>query len=163
MNGPYDAAVEDEGQARNAMLKITITETQTEKRWVLQGQLVGPWVDEFRRCWKQKQQTVSTQKCVVDLNDVTFIDKSGERLLRAIGKKGAELVANGVYTKHVVERVKSPERCDVHKVAVLLFALLLVGPLNPGLRADSPRMAKKSVNASSLQCMPTEASAGVWS
>lgn len=163
MNGPYDAAVEEKGQARNAMLKITITETQTEKRWVLQGQLVGPWVDEFRRCWKQKQQTVSTQKCVVDLNDVTFIDKSGERLLRAIGKKGAELVANGVYTKDVVERVKAPARCGVRKAAVLFFAMLLLGPLDARLRADSPHTAKKSANDSSLQCAPTETSAGVWS
>lgn len=26
------------------MLKITITEPQTERRWILQGKLVGPWV-----------------------------------------------------------------------------------------------------------------------
>jgi hypothetical protein len=43
----------------------------------------------------------------VDLNDVTFIDKGGERLLRAMSKKGAELVANGMYTKHLLEKVKN--------------------------------------------------------
>jgi hypothetical protein len=42
----------------------------------------------------------------VDLNDVMFIDKSGERLLRALSKKGVQLVANGVYTKHLLDMVQ---------------------------------------------------------
>ena len=89
------------------MLKITITETQTESRWVLQGQLVGPWVNELRRCWKAKQTKKNWKKCVVDLNDVTFIDNRGERLLRAMSKKGADLASNGMYTKHLLEELKT--------------------------------------------------------
>jgi hypothetical protein len=57
--------------------------------------------------WKKARHTYSGQACVVDLNDVSFIDKAGERLLRAMSKKGAELVANGMYTKHVLEKVKA--------------------------------------------------------
>jgi anti-anti-sigma regulatory factor len=89
------------------VLKIIVIETQMENRWILQGQLVGPWVRELRECWKKKPRTESGQKCVVDLNDVTFIDKSGERLLRAMSKKGAELVAKGMYTKYLLEKVKT--------------------------------------------------------
>jgi anti-anti-sigma regulatory factor len=89
------------------VLKITITETQTESRWILQGHLVGPWVRELRSCWKKKHRAQSSQRCVVDLNDVTFIDKAGERLLRAMSKKGAELMASGIYTKHLLEKVKA--------------------------------------------------------
>jgi anti-anti-sigma regulatory factor len=88
------------------VLKITMTETPTERRWILQGKLVGLWVREFRSYWKQNHIADSKQQCVVDLNDVTFLDKSGERLLRAISKKGAQLVANGIYTKHVLDRVR---------------------------------------------------------
>lgn len=89
------------------MLKITITETQTERRWILQGKLVGPWVRVFRSCWKEKQRTQASKTCVVDLNDVGFIDKSGERLLRAISKMGVRLVANGIYTRHVLDRCQA--------------------------------------------------------
>lgn len=89
------------------MLRITITETQTEGRWVLQGQLAGPWVRELRKLWKEKHTTESHKSCVVDLNDVTFIDKSGERLLRAISKTGAQLTAEGMYTKHLLETLKT--------------------------------------------------------
>jgi anti-anti-sigma regulatory factor len=89
------------------MLRITITETLTERRWVLQGRLVGPWVAELRTSWKKAHPTRSGQTCVIDLNDVAFIDKHGERLLRAMSKKGAQLKANGMYTKHVLEKVRT--------------------------------------------------------
>jgi len=89
------------------MLKITITETPTEKRWILQGRLVGPWVDELRTAWKKMHRSQDVRACIVDLNNVTFIDKFGERLLRAISRKGAQLIASGMYTKHVLEKVKT--------------------------------------------------------
>ena len=80
-------------------------ETQTENRWILQGQLAGPWVHELRSLWKKMRPEHKGPKCVLDLNDVTFIDKRGETLLRAICKKGAQLIASGVYTKHVLEKL----------------------------------------------------------
>jgi len=88
------------------VLKITIMETATERRWIVQGSLVGPWVSELRTTWKRALRSHDKRACIIDLNDVTFIDKSGERLLRAISKKGAQLIAGGMYVKHVVEQLK---------------------------------------------------------
>jgi len=88
------------------VLKITITETATDRRWIVQGRLVGPWVSELRTTWKRAHRSDDKRACIIDLNDVTFIDKSGERLLRAMCKKGAQLIARGVYVKHVLEQVK---------------------------------------------------------
>ena len=89
------------------VLKITLTETPAERRWVVQGRLVGPWVNELRTTWKRTHANHDTRACIIDLNDVTFIDKGGERLLRALAKKGAQLVATGVYIEHVLEEVKN--------------------------------------------------------
>ncbi len=89
------------------MLKITIMETATDKRWIVQGRLVGPWVNELRTAWKRAHSGQDKRACIIDLNDVTFIDKSGERLLRAMSKKGAQLLANGLYVKHVLEQLKA--------------------------------------------------------
>ncbi len=88
------------------MLKITIMETATDRRWIVQGRLVGPWVSELRTTWKRAHKSQDKRACIIDLNDVTFIDKSGERLLRAMSKKGAQLIARGLYVKHVLEQVK---------------------------------------------------------
>jgi hypothetical protein len=121
------------------MLKITVIETQTENRWVLQGQLVGEWVCELRTCWKKEHRTESPQRCVVDLNDVTFIDKSGERLLRAMSKKGAELVASGIYTKHVLETVKAKGKRSLSMLLVCFFAALvaIVLSFSPSTQVDA--------------------------
>ena len=88
------------------MLKITRTETPVEEKWILQGRLVGLWVSELRRTWKETHQPDTNRKCVVDLNEVTFIDRKGERLLRSMSKEGAQFIATGIYTKHVLQ-----ERC----------------------------------------------------
>lgn len=86
------------------MLKITKTETPTQETWILQGRLVGLWVSELRRSWKMTHRTGNNRKCIVDLNEVTFIDRKGERLLRSMSKEGAQLIATGIYTKHVLEQ-----------------------------------------------------------
>jgi anti-anti-sigma regulatory factor len=89
------------------VLRITIDETSTEKRWILQGRLVGLWVSELRRAWKKTPRPDDNRPCVVDLNDVTFIDEKGVRLLRAMAKQGAQFVATGIYIKHVLQ-----QRCE---------------------------------------------------
>jgi anti-anti-sigma regulatory factor len=88
------------------MLKITIMETTSERRWIVQGRLVGPWVNELRTTWKRAHRSQDKRACIIDLNDVTLVDKSGERLLRAMSKKGAQLIATGMYVKHVLEQLR---------------------------------------------------------
>jgi len=86
------------------VLKITKTETPAEGTWILQGRLVGLWVGELKRSWKKTHRTDNNRKCIVDLNEVTFIDKKGERLLRNMSKEGAQFIATGIYTKHVLQQ-----------------------------------------------------------
>lgn len=86
------------------MLRITVNETPTERRWILQGRLIGPWVGELRTCWKEAHRTGNNRKCIVDLNEVTFIDPEGERLLRAMSKEGAEFIAASMYIKRVLQQ-----------------------------------------------------------
>jgi hypothetical protein len=48
------------------MMSITIDETPTEKRWILQGELVGPWVLELRTSWETAHRDRSGRTCIVD-------------------------------------------------------------------------------------------------
>ena len=88
------------------MLRITITDGADEQRWILQGRLVEPWVEELETSWKKRSRP-EARKRVVDLTEVTLIDKRGEKALRAMRRAGAELIAYGVYLKHVVEGICS--------------------------------------------------------
>jgi len=88
------------------MLRITITDGPTEQRWILQGRLVAPWVAEFEKSWSSRNRG-DVRKHVVDLSEVTLIDRQGEKLLKAMRRAGAELIACGVYLRHVVEVINS--------------------------------------------------------
>jgi ABC-type transporter Mla MlaB component len=88
------------------MLRITIAETLCEQRWTLEGRLVQPWISELQSCWTRTETARRERKCVVDLTGVTFIDKSGEKMLAELSKEGAELIATGVYTRHVVHNIE---------------------------------------------------------
>ena len=87
------------------MLKINFTETPSEERWILHGQLTARWVPELRACWKKNHRKDKQRACIVDLNEITFIDKSGERLLRVLLREGAQCIATGVFVKHILEQL----------------------------------------------------------
>ena len=87
------------------MLKITITNTGTVERWTLQGRLVAPWVKELKACWNKARPAMQRRRCIVNLDEITFIDKGGERVLRSMSRQGAKLVASDVYLKHVLDRL----------------------------------------------------------
>jgi hypothetical protein len=89
------------------MLRITIADTPTEQKWTVEGQLVQPWISELKSTWTRTKTARCKRKCVVDLTGVTFIDKSGEKALAKLYKEGAELVATGCYTRHVVHNIES--------------------------------------------------------
>ena len=88
------------------MLRITHARTEKEQRWTLCGQLTRPWVAELRTCWEHCRQDGVDARKVVDLSDVTFIDESGEKLLSEMRTDGAEFIAAGVETKHLLKNLK---------------------------------------------------------
>jgi hypothetical protein len=89
------------------MLKITTTNSPEEQRWSLQGQLVGQWAAELRSAWRGAQVEGDTRKCIVELTEVTSIDRNGEEVLSEIMSHGGEFVASDVYTKHLLQNLRS--------------------------------------------------------
>jgi len=94
------------------MLRITITETGMEERWILQGQLTKRSVGELVSSWRTAMDHPPHRCRVVDLNEVTTIDKSGEEALSMMVRDGATFVASGVYTKHLLDQLRA--RTDQH-------------------------------------------------
>jgi outer membrane protein TolC/anti-anti-sigma regulatory factor len=105
------------------MLKISFSETPKEEKWVLEGRLSGAWVRELRANWKKHHRIDKKHACIVDLNEVTFIDKTGERLLQALRGEGAQFILGGCYVRHIVERLGVRRK---RKISNLLASFLLV-------------------------------------
>jgi hypothetical protein len=90
------------------MLRITVTEGASEQRWVLQGRLTARSIEELTANWRINRQNRSpTESCIVDLNQITSIDKDGEQVLLMMIRDGAKFVATGLYTKHLLESLSA--------------------------------------------------------
>ena len=88
------------------MLRITVMESAAEQRWVLQGRLTKNSVTELVSNWQAARDRPSACNRVVDLNEVTVIDKSGEEVLSMMISDGAKFVASGLYTKHLLQTLQ---------------------------------------------------------
>lgn len=88
------------------MLKLTIREQQDRVLLRLEGKLIGPWTSLVGQCWQDV--AVSTDKLVVvDLNAVTFIDRSGKALLAEMHDHGTILQARGPMTTYILEQIRA--------------------------------------------------------
>jgi hypothetical protein len=83
-----------------------MTNSPEEQRWSLQGQLVGQWAAEFMSAWRKAHVVGDARRCIVELIEVTSIDRNGEEVLSEIMSHGGEFVASDVYTKHLLQNLR---------------------------------------------------------
>ena len=98
------------GSEDKGMLRITVKEIAAEQRWVLQGRLTKNSVPELVSNWQAARDRPSACNRVVDLNEVTVIDKSGEEVLSMMIDEGARFVASGLYTKHLLQTLQEQKK-----------------------------------------------------
>ena len=89
------------------MLRITVKERASEQRWILQGRLTKECIDELVSSLRAARSGLSAGNRIVDLNEITVIDKCGEEVLSMMIGEGVKFVATGLYTKHLLEALHS--------------------------------------------------------
>jgi hypothetical protein len=87
---------------RKNMLKVTLIETHDQRRLVLEGALVQPWISELERVWSAAGDELAERRLVVDLDNVTTISKEGENTLFELMRVGAKFSCGGVLTRYLV-------------------------------------------------------------
>ena len=96
------------------MLRVSYSDTADGQRWSLYGRLAGPWVDEFRSCWKHARDKSPLARAIVDLKEVTFIDQAGEKLLAEMRGAGTKLIATGVEHQHLLATLDNQRSPPAH-------------------------------------------------
>jgi hypothetical protein len=94
------------------MLKISIIDSRTECRLVLEGKLIAPWVAELRTAWKAVNGQIEGRALVVDLGNVAVISQEGENTLLELMNAGAKFRCSGVLTKHVIQELRRRRKRD---------------------------------------------------
>jgi hypothetical protein len=87
------------------MFKISIVDTQGQRRLVLEGTLVRPWTAEVETVWRSAGEQLQGRKLIIDLTNVTLISRDGENTLFKLMSDGAKFTCGGVLTKHVLKQL----------------------------------------------------------
>jgi hypothetical protein len=87
------------------MLKISVIDSRTVRRLVLEGTFITPWVGELRTTWTAANADLQDRKLVLDLKNVTQISEEGEDALSELMREGVTFSCNGVLTKHVLQQL----------------------------------------------------------
>lgn len=87
------------------MFKISIVETQGQRRLVLEGKLVRPWTTEVESAWRKAGEQLQGRELIIDLKNVTVISGDGENTLFALMRDGAKFSSRDVLTKHVLKQL----------------------------------------------------------
>ena len=91
------------------MFKISIVETEGQRRLVLEGTLVRPWTAEVETAWRNAGRQLEGRKLIIDLTNVTRISQDGENTLFKLMSNGARFSCGDVLTKHVLKQLA--QRC----------------------------------------------------
>jgi anti-anti-sigma regulatory factor len=88
------------------MLRITIDEGEDAVVLRLEGQLIGPWVEDVEQCWRKAFATLGSRTVQVDLSAVNIVDASGGALLIRMHKAGFRLAGHSPATGHLLDQVQ---------------------------------------------------------
>ena len=87
------------------MLRISTSDTRVQRRLILEGKLVEPWLGEFREVCRKAHETLEGRKLVIDLTDVTVISCEAESILSDLIVQGAKFSCGGILIRHVLKRL----------------------------------------------------------
>lgn len=94
----------------NAMLKISVIETKTARRLVLEGRLVAPWAAELRRAARKAETDLANRELLIDVKGLTAISTDGEDLLLDLIQEGARFRRCGVFMKQIMKQLAQRAR-----------------------------------------------------
>ena len=79
---------------------MTVREIAPEQHWILCGRLTDYSAAEVLSNWHASKDPKSVGRRVIDLDGVTVIDRSGERVLSMMIQDGARF--GGLYAKYLL-------------------------------------------------------------
>jgi hypothetical protein len=91
---------------KSNMFRISIADTPSRRTLIVEGTLVGPWVAELGKTWRNASQDLDSRKLVIDLCNLTVVSREGEDAIFELMKQGAKFSCGGVLTRHVLKQLE---------------------------------------------------------
>ena len=98
------------------MFKISIVDTRSQRKLVVEGKLSEPWVAELRTTWRNAIRDLDGRRLVIDLSSLTVISREGEDAILDLMKQGAKFSCAGILTRHVLKGLARRCQCTPSQV-----------------------------------------------
>jgi hypothetical protein len=95
------------------MLKISIIDSDKERRLILEGKLIAPWTTELQRACDEARQSLRGREIGLDLKDLTVISQEGQNLLGALMKEGFKVRGCCVFAREVLRKLRGRARAQL--------------------------------------------------
>jgi hypothetical protein len=124
------------------------------------GQIDGALGVSAESAWNHTRQRGRDSRFVIDLSDMTFIDRKGGAVLVAMITEGARLAAKGVYCEYVAEQLMSRARKALARQERRNGASTRTAGLQAGTDSARPRLdGHSSQGAASAETLTGQATA----
>jgi len=87
------------------MMKISIVDGRNQRRLILEGKLVAPWVAELKPACESAKADLGDRELVVELKCIVAINQVGENVLLELMKEGVKFRGYGVFTRHMLRQL----------------------------------------------------------
>ena len=87
------------------MLRISLVDNSRQRRVMVEGKLVDPWVDELRNACQEARADLDGRELVVELKCLTAINQEGENVILELINAGIRFRSHGLFAKHVVKEL----------------------------------------------------------
>jgi hypothetical protein len=87
------------------MLKISLVDGRTQRRLLVEGKLIAPWVAELKTACEDARADLCGRGLVVEMKHITTISQEGENVIIELIDAGIRFRGHGVFTKHVLKQL----------------------------------------------------------
>ena len=87
------------------MFRISIVDSVSQRKLLVEGKLSEPWLDELRTTWKNASRDLDGRKLIIDVSNLTVISPAGEDTIFDLMKQGAKFSCAGICTKYLLKRL----------------------------------------------------------
>jgi anti-anti-sigma regulatory factor len=94
-----------------AKMKIQVNERGERVIIEVEGRLAGAFVPELENCWKAARVSQPSRMIVIDLKNITCVDRAGRSLLQQMYCSGAGFLGAGMATEGILEQIMEQQEC----------------------------------------------------
>jgi anti-anti-sigma regulatory factor len=93
------------------MMKIQVKEFDDRLVLEVEGRLAGAFVPELENSWTVARASLPGRQVLVDLKNVTCVDRSGRALLQSMHVHGVGFLRAGIAIQDILEQIMQEQGC----------------------------------------------------